>query len=60
MSSPVLEKKAAQAQVIYEDLIRRFEIDSIPTTFVADDRREAAARSVSGFCGQIRRAGHAL
>ena len=41
MSNPVLEKKAKQAQVIYEDLIQRFGIDAIPTTFVADERREA-------------------
>lgn len=41
MSHPVLDKKAAQAQVIYEDLIKQFGIETIPTTFVADERREA-------------------
>ena len=40
MANKVLEKKAKQAQVIYEDLITRFGIKTIPTTFVADGRRE--------------------
>lgn len=40
MASKVLEKKAKQAQVIYEDLVSRFGIKTIPTTFVADGRRE--------------------
>ena len=40
MSNDVLLKKAKQSQVIYEDLIRRFDIHSIPTTFVADESRE--------------------
>ncbi len=40
MANKVLEKKARQAQVIYEDLITRFGIKTIPTTFVADGRRE--------------------
>lgn len=41
MSHPVLEKKAKQAQVIFEDLTKQFGIEPIPTTFVADERREA-------------------
>ena len=39
MASTALEKKAEQSQVIYEDLVKRFNIKSVPTTFVADDRR---------------------
>lgn len=40
MPNEVLKKKARQAQVIYEDLLKRFDIDPIPTTFVADTNRE--------------------
>lgn len=35
-----LQKKARQAQIIYEDLLSRFGIDSIPTTFVAAPGRK--------------------
>lgn len=34
--SKVLKKKAVQSQVIFDDLIERFDIKPIPTTFVAD------------------------
>ena len=37
----VLTKKAKQSQVVFEDLVKRFDIKPIPTTFVADARREA-------------------
>ena len=37
----VMTKKALQAQVIFEDLVKRFDIEAIPTTFIADPRREA-------------------
>ena len=37
----VLTKKAQQSQVVFEDLVERFGIKPIPTTFVADARREA-------------------
>jgi crotonobetainyl-CoA:carnitine CoA-transferase CaiB-like acyl-CoA transferase len=36
----VLAKKARESQLIYADLTKRFSIDSIPTTFIADERRE--------------------
>lgn len=36
-----MSKKAQQAQVVFEDLVKRFDIKAIPTTFVADPRREA-------------------
>ena len=36
----VMTKKARQAQVIFEDLVKRFGIEAIPTTFIADPRRE--------------------
>ncbi|MEA4946733.1 MAG: CoA transferase [Oscillospiraceae bacterium] len=39
MASTALKKKAEQSQVIYEDLVKRFDIKSVPTAFVADDRR---------------------
>lgn len=35
-----LYKKGRQAQIIYEDLLKRFSVQPIPTTFVADDRRK--------------------
>lgn len=37
----VLTKKARQAQVIFEDLVKRYGIKPIPTTFVAQPGREA-------------------
>ena len=37
----VMTKKARQAQVIFEDLVKRFDIEAIPTTFIAEPRREA-------------------
>lgn len=40
MSKKVLEKKAQQAQVIFDDLTKQFGIKPIPTVFVADKRRE--------------------
>jgi hypothetical protein len=40
MANQALEKKARQAQVIFDDLTKRFDVKSIPTTFVADGRRE--------------------
>ncbi|MBQ7895632.1 MAG: CoA transferase [Oscillospiraceae bacterium] len=53
MSDKVLIKKAQQAQIIYEDLLKRFDIEGIPTTFVADPRRkeqfEKACRSDNPF-----------
>ncbi len=45
MSHPVLEKKAQQAQVIFDDLTKQFGIKAIPTVFVADERREAQLKN---------------
>ncbi len=39
MKNRVLERKARQAQVIFDDLASQYEIRTIPTTFVADGRR---------------------
>ena len=41
MSNRVLEKKAGQAQIIFDDLTSQFDIRAIPTIFVADGRRKA-------------------
>ena len=41
MSKNVLETKAKQAQVIFDDLTKQFGIKAIPTVFVADKRRKA-------------------
>jgi hypothetical protein len=40
MANQALLNKAKQAQIIYEDLIKRMDMTSIPTTFVADERRK--------------------
>lgn len=40
-SQKVMEEKARQAQIVYEELTNRLGIRSIPTTFVADGRRKA-------------------
>lgn len=49
----VLTKKARQAQIIYDDLMERFEIQSIPTTFIAGGKREqqfkAACKKANPF-----------
>ena len=37
----VMLKKAREAQVIFEDLVKRYDIKPIPTTFVAQPGREA-------------------
>ena len=39
MASEVLKKKAHQAQIIYDDLRKTFDIEGIPTTFIADGDR---------------------
>lgn len=44
MSQKVLEHKAMQAQVIFDDLTEKFGIKAIPTVFVADPHREAQFR----------------
>lgn len=44
MSKNVLETKAKQAQVIFDDLTKQFGIKPIPTVFVADNRRKAQFR----------------
>ena len=46
MESEVLKKKALQAQIIFDDLTRTFDIESIPTTFIANGER----------CGQFTKA----
>ena len=45
MAHKVLEKKAKQAQVIFEDLTKQYGIKAIPTVFVADERREAQLKN---------------
>ena len=41
MSNEALRKKAEQAQVIFDELVNQYDIKPIPTTFVAEPRREA-------------------
>ena len=43
-----LLRKARQSQLIYEDIIERFGIKSIPTTFIADDGRECQFKRACG------------
>ena len=40
MADSVLRRKARNAQLIYEDLLDRTEMDGIPVTFVADEDRK--------------------
>ena len=40
----VLRRKAENAQLIYEDLLERTGLAALPTTFVADEGREAALK----------------
>lgn len=37
----VMTKKAQQSQIVFDDLVKRFNIKPIPTTFVANPKREA-------------------